>query len=125
MQKSFVVKSPINFANFGFFVRVGDTLLHDSANGNKLTVYRNGEIVRAITQTALGMAALLKQGFIAEVVAHHHNTAPVAPKASEAPKKASPASPSEPRKEKPKAKAVAAKSEAPETEVPVIPSENV
>ena len=68
MQKSFIVKAPINFANFGFFVRVGDILVHDPVNGNKLIVYRGGEIVKAMMQTTLGMAALLKQGFISELV---------------------------------------------------------
>jgi hypothetical protein len=69
LQKSYVVKSPINFADFGFFVRVGDILVHDTANHNRLTVYRNGEIVKSITQTSLGMAALVKNHFIAEVTA--------------------------------------------------------
>jgi hypothetical protein len=68
LQKSYIVKSPINFANFGFFVRVGDILVHDPVNGNKLIVYRGGEIVKAMVQTTLGMAALLKQGFISELV---------------------------------------------------------
>lgn len=69
MQKSYVVKSPINFSDFGFFVRVGDILVHDTANHNRLTVYRNGEIVKSITQTSLGMAALVKNQFITEVTA--------------------------------------------------------
>jgi hypothetical protein len=68
LQKSFVVKSPINFVDFGFFVRVGDILVHDTANNNRLTVYRNGEIAKVITQTPLGMAALTKSDFIAEVL---------------------------------------------------------
>lgn len=92
LTKSYVVKSSINFANFGFFVRVGDILVHDTANGNRLTVYRGGEIVKAITQTALGMSALLKQNFISELTAHPVSAATAAPRASEAPKKASPAS---------------------------------
>jgi hypothetical protein len=92
VQKSFVVKSSINFANFGFFVRVGDILVHDTANGNKLTVYRNGEIVKAITQTALGMAALLKQGFVSELLVSQRPAAvPASPRAPEAPRKATPA----------------------------------
>jgi hypothetical protein len=77
LQKSFVVKSPINFSDFGFFVRVGDILVHDTANQNRLTVYRNGEIVKAITQTSLGMAALVKNQFITEVT-----SAPTTPQSS-------------------------------------------
>ena len=42
--------------------------MHDPVNGNKLIVYRGGEIVKAMVQTILGMAALLKQGFISELV---------------------------------------------------------
>ena len=95
MTKSYVVKSPINFANFGFFVRVGDILVHDTANGNKLTVYLNGEIVKAIIQTSLGMAALLKQNFVSELTVPHPVVVPMPPKAPEAPKKASPAPASE------------------------------
>lgn len=68
MQKSFVVKSPINFVDFGFFVRIGDILVHDTANNNRLTVYRNGEIAKVITQTPLCMAALMKSDFIAEML---------------------------------------------------------
>jgi hypothetical protein len=93
LTKSYVVKSSINFANFGFFVRVGDILVHDTANGNKLTVYRGGEIVKAITQTALGMAALLKQGFVSELIPTQHPAVVPAPRAPETPKKASPALP--------------------------------
>jgi hypothetical protein len=95
LTKSYVVKSPINFVNFSFFVRVGDILIHDTANGNKLTVYRNGEIVKAITQTALGMAALLKQNFVSELTAQHHAAVSAPPRASEAPKKSTPAPVSE------------------------------
>lgn len=69
MQKSYIVKSPINFADFGFFVRVGDILVHDTSNNNRLTVFRNGNIVKAITQTALGITALIKSEFIVEAIA--------------------------------------------------------
>jgi hypothetical protein len=67
LQKSYLVKSPINFADFGFFVRIGDLLVHDPLNHDKLTVYRNGEIIKSITQTSLGVLALLKNDFISEV----------------------------------------------------------
>ena len=91
MQRSYVVKSPINFANFSFFVKIGDILVHDPANVNKLTVYRNGEIVKAIAQTPLGMAAILKQGFIAELGVAPTTAPATPPKPVEAPKKATPA----------------------------------
>src|SRR5271167_3083932 len=67
MQRSYLVKSSINFSNNGFFVKVGDILVHDPANGNKLTVYRNGAVVRDVKQTTLGLAAFVKNGMIAEV----------------------------------------------------------
>jgi hypothetical protein len=98
MQKSYLVKSPVHFADFGFFVKVGDILVHDTSNSNRLTVYRNGEVVKAVKQTSLGIAAMLKNEFIVEVV----QTAPspkAAPKApakppvapSKAPSKVAPA----------------------------------
>jgi hypothetical protein len=88
MQRSFVVKSSVNFANYAFFVRTGDLLVHDTANGNRLTVYRGGEVVKAITQTALGMAALLKQGFISELAAQPPAPEIAAPRTPEPIKKA-------------------------------------
>src|SRR5271163_4040241 len=60
MQRSYLVKSPVHFADFGFFVKVGDILVHDTANSNKLTVYRNGGVVKAVQQTTLGIAAMVK-----------------------------------------------------------------
>jgi outer membrane biosynthesis protein TonB len=95
MQRSYLVKSPVHFADFGFFVKVGDILIHDTSNANRLTVYRNGEVVKAVKQTALGLAAMLKNGFIEEV-AQAAKTAPKAsPKPVEAPKPA-------PKREEPK-----------------------
>jgi hypothetical protein len=95
MQRSYLVKSPVHFADFGFFVKAGDILVHDTSNSNRLTVYRNGEVVKAVTQTALGLAAMQKSGFIEEVT----QTAKVAPKAPtkpvDAPKPA-------PKREEPK-----------------------
>lgn len=67
MQKSYLVKSPVHFADFAFFVKTGDILVHDTSNGNKLTVYRNGEVVKVVKQTTLGLAAMLKNTFIVEV----------------------------------------------------------
>jgi hypothetical protein len=67
MQRSYLVKSPVHFADFGFFVKVGDILVHNPSNANKLTVYRNGEVVKDVQQTALGLAAMVKNGVIEEV----------------------------------------------------------
>jgi hypothetical protein len=81
MQRSYLVKSPVHFADYGFFVKVGDILVHDSSNANRLTVYRNGEVVKAVKQTSLGLAAMQKSGFIEEVI----QAARVAPKAPQKP----------------------------------------
>jgi hypothetical protein len=81
MQRSYLVKSPVHFADFGFFVKVGDILVHDTANANRLTVYRNGAVVKAVEQTTLGIAAMVKSEFIQEVVQPAHKAAPkTAPK---------------------------------------------
>lgn len=67
MTKSYVAKSPINFVQFSFRVNAGDILVHDTTN-QRLTVYRNGEIVKTMKQSSLGMSALLKDHFAEEVV---------------------------------------------------------
>jgi hypothetical protein len=72
MQKSYVAKTTINFVDFEFYVRPGDLLVHDTSNHNRLTVYRNGQIVKVVKQGTLGIVAFLKNKFIEEV-------APVAP----------------------------------------------
>jgi transcription elongation factor len=59
MQKIYVAKSPINFVQFSFRVNAGDILVHDTVN-QKLTVFRNGQIVKTLKQSSLGMSALLK-----------------------------------------------------------------
>ncbi len=69
MQKSYVAKSPINFVQFSFRVNAGDILVHDTVN-QKLTVYRNGQIVKTLKQSSLGMSALLKDHSAEEVVEH-------------------------------------------------------
>ena len=100
MQRSYLVKSPVHFADFGFFVKIGDILVHDTSNSNRLTVYRNGEVVKAVKQTALGLAAMQKSGFIEEVTQQAPRTAPKAPqKPVEPPKLA-------PKREEPKSKPV-------------------
>ena len=81
MQRSYLVKSPVHFADFGFFVKVGDILVHDTSNANRLTVYRNGEVIKAVKQTSLGLAAMQKSGFIEEVT----QQARIAPKAPQKP----------------------------------------
>lgn len=81
MSKSYLVKSSVNFADFGFFVKAGDILVHNPANSNQLTVYRNGQVVKTMQQTTLGVAAFVKSGFIEEVVPQ----ARVAPKAPQKP----------------------------------------
>ena len=96
MQRSYLVKSPVHFADLGFFVKVGDILVHDTSNANRLTVYRNGEVVKALKQTTLGLAAMQKSGFIDEVTQHTSKAAPKPPaKPVEAPKPA-------PKREEPK-----------------------
>jgi outer membrane biosynthesis protein TonB len=87
MQRSYLVKSPVHFADFGFFVKVGDILVHDTSNSNRLTVYRNGEMVKAIKQTTLGLSAMQKSGFIEDVTQQAPKAAvKAAPKPVEAPK---------------------------------------
>ena len=84
MQRSYLVKSPVHFADFGFFVKVGDILVHDPANSNKLTVYRNGAIVKDVQQTTLGIAAMVKNEVMVEVVPSRPNAYSSAQSASKA-----------------------------------------
>ena len=79
MQRSYVSKTTINFANAELYVRSGDILVHDPANNNKLTIYRNGSIVKVIQQTSLGIAVMLKNGFIEPINAPAPAPAPSAP----------------------------------------------
>lgn len=68
MTKCYVSKTTINFVDFEFYVRPGDVLVHDTHNQNRLTVYRNGQIVKVVKQDPLGIVAFLKNRFIEEVV---------------------------------------------------------
>jgi hypothetical protein len=106
MQRSYLVKSPVHFADFGFFVKVGDILVHDTSNGNRLTVYRNGEIVKAVKQTPLGIAAMVKSQMVEEVVAKAAKApakpVPAPPKPAVAPKKEEPKPTPTVKKEEPK-----------------------
>ena len=95
MQRSYLVKSPVHFADFGFFVKVGDILVHDTANSNRLTVYRNGAVVKAVEQTTLGIAAMVKSEFIQEVV--QPKPAPKAAPRQETPKQPAPKPQGEPK----------------------------
>jgi outer membrane biosynthesis protein TonB len=114
MQRSYLVKSPVHFADFGFFVKVGDILVHDTSNANRLTVYRNGEVVKAVKQTTLGLAAMQKNGFIEEMTQQAAKVAPKAPQKPVEPSKPAPKredpkptpkpAPAPPKKDEPKAK---------------------
>jgi hypothetical protein len=69
MTKSYVAKTTIHFVDFEFYVRPGDVLVHDTQNQNRLTVYRNGQIVKVVKQNPLGIVALLKNNFVKELEA--------------------------------------------------------
>lgn len=100
-MKSYVAKTTINFVDFEFYIRPGDLLVHDLANHNRLTVYRNGQIVKVVKQNPLGVVAFLKNKFIEEVAAD----TVVAPEVILPPVEA-PGTPTEPKKpaSKPEAK---------------------
>ncbi len=68
MQKSYLAITTINFVDFNFYVRPGDLLVHDLGNHNRLTVYRNGQIVKVVKQEPIGILAFLKNKFIQDVV---------------------------------------------------------
>jgi len=67
MQRSYVAKSPINFVQFSFRVNAGDILVHDTT-AQRLTVYRNGQIVKTLKQSSLGMSAFVKDKSAEEVI---------------------------------------------------------
>jgi hypothetical protein len=67
MQRSYISSTTINFIDFNFYVRPGDLLVHDTVNHNRLTVYRNGQIVKVVRQDPIGIVAFLKNKFITEV----------------------------------------------------------
>lgn len=68
MQRSFVAKTTIHYVDYEFYVRPGDVLVHDTANQNRMTIYRNGEIAKVVKQEPIGVAAFLKNKFIEEIV---------------------------------------------------------
>lgn len=75
MQKSYLVKQSVDFGQIAkFLIRPGDILVFDSANHNKVTVYRNGEIMKVLANQSLsGLQGLAKSGWIAEI---HPNEGP-------------------------------------------------
>jgi hypothetical protein len=95
-MQSYIAKTTINFVDFEFYVRPGDLLVHDSANHNRMTVYRNGQIIKVVKQGPLAMVAFLKNKFIEEVATAASHTVGV-PKATPATVVA-PVSPVEPFK---------------------------
>jgi hypothetical protein len=82
LQKSYLAKTTINFLDYAFYVRPGDLLVHDTANHNRLTIYRNGQIAKVVQQDSIGILAFLKNEFIKEV-----NPVTASPAAVPAPEK--------------------------------------
>ena len=66
MQKHYVVTKRVQFGKNGV-LEIGDTLVFDSANGNKLSVYRNESLVINTTHTQIGVDSMEKCGMIAPV----------------------------------------------------------
>lgn len=75
MQKSYLVKQSVDFGQSAkFLIRPGDILVYDSANQNKIVVYRNGEIMKVLANQSLGgLQGLAKSGWITEI---HPNDVP-------------------------------------------------
>ena len=75
MQKSYLVRQSVDFGQTSkFLIRPGDILVFDSQNQNKVTVYRNGEIMKVLpNQSGGGLSGLVKSGWIVEI---HANDAP-------------------------------------------------
>jgi len=75
MQKSYLVKQSVDFGQTSkFLIRPGDILVFDSQNQNKITVYRNGEIMKVLPNQSLGgLSGLVKSNWITEI---HGNDAP-------------------------------------------------
>ena len=58
MRTTYVLLKRLHLTTANFYLAVGDIVNFDPANGNRLTVYRNGEIVKVTTHTVIGMQAL-------------------------------------------------------------------
>lgn len=71
-MKSFIVRQSVDFGQTSkFLIRPGDILVYDSSNQNKVTVYRNDEIVKVLpNQSSGGLTGLAKSGWIVEIHAH-------------------------------------------------------
>ena len=87
MQKSYIAKVTIDLIDSKFYIRPGDLLVHDTANHNRLTVYRNGQIVKVAKQEPIGMNAFLRNRFIEEVLTDGVEPPPSAPVAPPEPRK--------------------------------------
>lgn len=68
-MKSYLAKTTIDLLDYEFYIRPGDLLVHDAGNHNRLTVFRNGQLVKVAKQEPIGILAFLKNRFIEEVVA--------------------------------------------------------
>lgn len=82
MQKSYLVKQPMNFGQvLNFFIKPGDILIFNSANQNKVTVYRDGNIMKIIpNQSLVGLSGLVKIRWIEEIAPEVAKAAVEAPK---------------------------------------------
>ena len=87
-MRSYLVKMSVDFGQTSkFLIRPGDILVFDSQNQSKVTVYRNGEIVKTLpNQSQSGLTGLEKSGWIAEIHAdapkQGHGASKQAPKAN-------------------------------------------
>jgi hypothetical protein len=61
MKTSYLVKRQIRFQADNIDLRSGDILVHDPANQNKLTVYRNQVHIATLTQTPAGLKGMINQ----------------------------------------------------------------
>jgi len=66
MQKQYVVKKRIMMSTPrpGFQLEVGDMLVYDASNDNKVTVYRNGELKNTSVAPPLRIPSLVTENFI-------------------------------------------------------------
>ncbi len=78
MMRSYLVRTSVDFGQTAkFLIRPGDILVYDSANQNKVTVYRGGEIAKVLpNQSPSGLAGLAKSGWIVEIHTPKHEQTP-------------------------------------------------
>jgi hypothetical protein len=84
MQKSYIVKATLCVEDCQFYLRTGDVLLYDTA-AQRLTVYRNANIVKVLHQTPLSMAGMVKAGIFEETTNQTPAKSPVVVPAPPAP----------------------------------------